>query len=128
MTYILDASAIIAIIQMEDRGTRVIELIEAEDAYASAVTIGESLAKLVELGMPDRAAMRAISAIVTDVVPFNVDMAVMTGVLREETRAAGLSFADRACLVTALELGVPAITTDRAWKSIDLGVDVRLVA
>ncbi|MFV2000241.1 MAG: hypothetical protein ACC654_07750 [Acidimicrobiia bacterium] len=36
----------------------------------------------------------------------------------------GLSLGDRACLATAAELGVPAVTADRMWSDLDLGVDV----
>ena len=35
--------------------------------------------------------------------------------LRPATKAHGLSLADRACLVLAERLGVPALTTDREW-------------
>ena len=41
------------------------------------------------------------------------------------TRAQGLSLGDRACLALALRLGLPALTTDRAWVELDVGVAVR---
>ena len=34
---------------------------------------------------------------------------------------------DRACLATALRHGRPAITADRAWVTIDVGVTVQLI-
>ena len=40
------------------------------------------------------------------------------------TRSAGLSLADRACLALASRLGVPAVTADRAWTTLDVGVEI----
>jgi PIN domain nuclease of toxin-antitoxin system len=35
-----------------------------------------------------------------------------------------LSLADRCCLATAIRLDLPAVTDDRAWMALDLGVRV----
>ena len=43
------------------------------------------------------------------------------------TRAAGLSFGDRSCLALASRLGVPVLTTDRAWAKVDVGVPIELI-
>jgi PIN domain nuclease of toxin-antitoxin system len=40
---------------------------------------------------------------------------------------AGLSLGDRACLALASALGLPAITADRRWPSLALGVEVRVL-
>ena len=42
-------------------------------------------------------------------------------------RKAGLSLGDRACLALALDLGGQAVTADRAWGGIDLGLAVTLI-
>lgn len=47
--------------------------------------------------------------------------------LRPLTIRQGLSLADRACIVLATRLGVPALTTDRAWGKVDVGAEVRLI-
>ncbi len=47
--------------------------------------------------------------------------------LRLVTKAQGLSLADRACLVLAERLGVPALTTDREWAKADVSVEVQLI-
>ena len=47
--------------------------------------------------------------------------------LRPITRPQGLSLADRACLVLAERLGVPAVTTDREWGKVDVDAEVRLI-
>lgn len=47
--------------------------------------------------------------------------------LRPITKAQGLSLADRACLVLAERLGIPALTTDREWANAEVGAEVRLI-
>jgi len=47
--------------------------------------------------------------------------------MRPITKAQGLSLADRACLVLAGRLGVPAITADREWAKADVAAEVRLI-
>lgn len=47
--------------------------------------------------------------------------------LRPITMRQGLSLADRTCLVLAARLGVPALTTDRAWADVDVDVEVELI-
>jgi PIN domain nuclease of toxin-antitoxin system len=47
--------------------------------------------------------------------------------LRALTRAYGLSFGDRACLALARRLGLPALTAERAWAELDLGIPVEVL-
>lgn len=47
--------------------------------------------------------------------------------LRPLTIQQGLSLADRACLVLAARLKVPALTTDRAWADADVDAEVQLI-
>jgi PIN domain nuclease of toxin-antitoxin system len=43
------------------------------------------------------------------------------------TRGRGLSLADRACLALARVLDRPAITADRAWAGLEVGVEIRTI-
>ena len=56
--------------------------------------------------------------------PFHASDARTAGELVLTTRRAGLSLADRACLALATRLGVPAVTADRAWLELDVGVEI----
>ncbi len=47
--------------------------------------------------------------------------------LRPTTREHGLSLADRACLVLAARLNVPALTADSAWGRAEVQAEVRLI-
>jgi ribonuclease VapC len=49
-------------------------------------------------------------------------LAYGVGILRPSTRVRGLSPRDRACLAQARASGLPALTADRGWLSLDLGV------
>ncbi|MGF1641319.1 MAG: hypothetical protein ACFCUO_10260 [Rhodospirillales bacterium] len=41
-------------------------------------------------------------------------------------RPPGFSRGDRACLALVKRRGLPAVTADRLWTGVDLGVEVRL--
>jgi PIN domain nuclease of toxin-antitoxin system len=43
------------------------------------------------------------------------------------TEPQGLSLADRACLVLAARLGVPALTSDGKWAEADVEAEVVLI-
>ncbi len=60
-------------------------------------------------------------------VPFDDDLAFGAAALRLPTRRFGLSLGDRACLALAKREGLPALTTDRVWSDLDIGVEVRLI-
>jgi PIN domain nuclease of toxin-antitoxin system len=62
------------------------------------------------------------------VLPFTTAHAEATGLLWPATRGAGLSLGDRACLAVAASTpDTVALTGHRAWASVDLGVEVRLI-
>ncbi len=50
-----------------------------------------------------------------------------TSIMCALTWRAGLSFGDRACLALARILDLPALTTDRAWQDVDVGVTVQVI-
>lgn len=118
-----DASALLALLGGE------IQKLEAEATsrplIISAVNLSEVVAKLTERGMPAPVIRQTLAGLPLDVETFTVDDALRAGELRAATRARGLSLGDRACLALALRLGLPALTTDRAWADLDLGVAVR---
>ncbi len=68
-----------------------------------------------------------MEALGIEVEAFDADAADETGALWTATRDTGLSLADRACLAVARSLELPAVTADRAWLELDVGVDVRCI-
>jgi PIN domain nuclease of toxin-antitoxin system len=93
----------------------------------SAMNAAEVASKLAERGATHQQIDEALAGLSVNVVPFDRAAAIDAGMLREQTRSAGLSLGDRAALVLARARNVPAFTTDRAWLAVSLGVDVRFV-
>lgn len=93
----------------------------------SAVTLGEILSKLHERGATITAADAAVRMLGVEVRSFTAGQAFEVARLRPATRRWGLSFADRACLALAAELGCAVLTADRAWAEAELAVVVRLI-
>jgi PIN domain nuclease of toxin-antitoxin system len=59
-----------------------------------------------------------------EVIPFDEKQAIEVARLRPLTRSLSLSLSDRACLALARQLRLPAMTTDRAWTRLQIGVQV----
>jgi PIN domain nuclease of toxin-antitoxin system len=99
----------------------------AAGAVISAVNLSEVVAKLRERGIPETAARTTTLALGITVVDFDSALAFAAGFLRPLTRAAGLSFGDRACLALAQQLGLAALTTDRSWNALVPGITVTVI-
>jgi len=125
MTVVLDASAVLTILNEEPGMTVVVEVLPL--AVIGAVNISEAVAKLADGGMPGPEIQEAIEGLGLDVVPFDAELALAAGLLRPLTRLAGLSLGDRACLALGMRLHVPVLTADRSWAGLDLDVEVRLL-
>jgi PIN domain nuclease of toxin-antitoxin system len=123
---VLDASALLALLQREPGAERVVVAITA-GAAISTVNLAEVAGKLTEAGMSAEATMAAIESLELDIVAFDQPLAIRTGSLRPMTRALGLSLGDRACVALAEQLGLPILTSDRTWVDAVPGLEVRLI-
>ena len=122
--YILDASALLALMLGEPGADAVHAILP--NARISAVNLSEVVAKLQERAVPDDVIVDSLAELDLDVIAFDQPQAMRAGLLRQATRAAGLSLGDRACLASAATTGATAITTDRAWSDLDLGVSIEV--
>jgi ribonuclease VapC len=122
---VLDASALLAVLRSEP-GTERVEP-RLEGAGIGAVNLSEVIAKLDEDGVPEAEIRRAIGRLELDVHAFDAQHAFAAGLLRRSTRALGLSFGDRACLALAQSLGASALTADRSWSRVDLGIAIEVI-
>jgi len=100
---LLDASALLALIRHETRGDVVARRIDG--SAISAVNWCEVHERLERSGADTRGLRPDMKA-------------------RPTTNRSGLSLADRACLSLASELGRRALTGDRTWLALDVGVDI----
>jgi ribonuclease VapC len=122
---VLDASALLAVLRVEPGAERVEPRLEG--ARIGAVNLSEVVAKLIEDDVPETAIRRSIGRLELDVHAFEAEHAYIAGILRRSTRAFGLSFGDRACLALAQSLGAPALTADRSWSRLDLGIPIEVI-
>lgn len=128
---VLDASALLAYLQGEPGASVVAEAL-VQGAAISTVNWAEVLSKLAERGQdPDTVATHLTEQGLLDkailIYPLDETLARAIADLYLPTRSAGLSLGDRACLALALSLGLSALTTERAWDNLNLGVDVRRI-
>jgi ribonuclease VapC len=131
VTAVLDASALLALLKGEPGAERVSEALE-RGAYLSAVNLAEVLSKLADWGEDPAEAQARMAQVgllgaAVEVLPFTGEDALEVARLRALTRAYGLSFGDRACLALARRLGLPALTAERAWAELDLGIPVEVL-
>ena len=125
MSVVLDASALLAMLNSEPGAETVYGVLVG--AAMSAVNYSEVVAKLADKGHGDGEAFRMLEALPLAVHPFDAAQAWRAGLLRGRTRARGLSLGDRACLALAIDLELTALTADRAWAELDVGVEILVV-
>jgi PIN domain nuclease of toxin-antitoxin system len=122
---VLDASAILAYLE-EETGSKEVEKL-LDEAAVSAVNIAEVASKLAERGAPPDRVRQTIQALGVEVIPCDEAVAYRIGELRSSTKTLGLSLGDRACLATALQHNVRAITADRHWKTVKVGARIQVI-
>ncbi|MEM7132101.1 MAG: type II toxin-antitoxin system VapC family toxin [Chloroflexota bacterium] len=117
--FILDASAVLALLNDETGSDAVTPLIPA--SVICSVNLSEVIAKLLEKGVSEADVTTIISVIgIGNIVDFDRQLSWEAGRLRPMTKQAGLSFGDRACLAVACSRKFIAVTADRSWETLSL--------
>lgn len=119
---VLDASALLALLNLEPGAAAVWE--RAESSAISSVNWCEVFGRLRAAGVDGETLRIQMAQTGIAVIAFDTDDAEAAGELLPRTRAHGLSLADRACVALAARLGLPAVTADRTWTTLDLGVEI----
>ncbi len=119
---ILDASAVLAFLFREPGHEKVAEFIG--QSYVSTVNLAEVIGRFARDGHDERQVLQRLSSTWFEVVLFTSEHAAIAAGLLPKTREQGLSLGDRACLALALEKNLPALTADRAWLELDLGIEI----
>lgn len=122
---VLDASALLALLHREPGGDAVQGFLA--DAAMSAVNWSETVQKLGTRGVEVEGIRASVEALGVAIVPFDAGQAEDAASLWRPTAHAGLSLGDRACLALARRLGVPAITADRSWATLQLRIEVTVI-
>ena len=125
MKPVIDASVLLAVLFGEADDDRL--LLSLQNGHLGAVNMTEVLTRASDLGIDSKHAMGFLERLRLQTHVFDVGQAVAAADLRPATRHLGLSLGDRACLALAKSLGAPVITADRAWASLDVGIDITVI-
>jgi ribonuclease VapC len=123
--YILDSTALIALVGLESGSQQVANLLES--SAVSAVNLAETANKLLEKGFSEAEVRASLAKLELRVEDWTEDMAYQSAEFTQFNKSHGLSLGDRACLTLAKQLRATAVTSDRAWRRIpSLGVRVMM--
>lgn len=124
---ILDASALLALLQDEPGAGKVADVID--DARMSTVNYAEVVSHYARLGAERRVVEAMLRPLPIELVPVDPELAMIAGMMRQLTGELGLSLGDRFCLALAKRDGLAAWTADKAWQGIAkiLGLEVELI-
>lgn len=120
--YILDTSAIIALIKNEP-GAKIVKA-NLKGSIMSSVNYSEAVAVLARK-MPRDVIVSVLSKLISEIVDFDRDQATESGILYQQTKEFGLSFGDRACLTLAKIRNVPVLTADAIWLNLKLDIEIK---
>lgn len=122
--YVLDASALLALLNAEPGEERVREVLAV--SVISAANYCETLIKLLDKGIPEQTAKELVDSLGLAVIALDEKLARQAAALRSLTKPLGLSLGDLCCLALAVERRAIALTTDRIWANLksEIGIEV----
>lgn len=118
----IDASALLALLRDEPGAAVTAE--HLRHSCLSAVNLSEVLEKVRH---KERGVERVLALLrnwQVEIVAFDANQAVIAAEVRHHIGKANFCFADLACLALARSREIPALTADREWSSLSLGVPV----
>ena len=122
---VLDASAVLAFFHGEPGGEAT--LAAAPTALMSAINHAEVLRHLIDQGVDTADAQYSTRRLGYEIAAADANAAVTVSQLHEKARRRGLSLGDQFCLALARDAKLPVLTTDRAWATLDLDIEIRLI-
>ena len=115
--FILDASAILAVLQNESGKEKVEVMLDS--SAIGRVNLTEILTSLINKGSSLEDAVAAVDSLEIPVIEFDRVQSERSAKLRPLTKHLGLSLGDRACLALAIEKDATAVTADRNWTKLN---------
>ena len=125
LTYVLDASAVLAVLNREPGADDIV--VHFPGSAISAINYAEVAQKRLERGMDSLSLRTRLLRSQIRIESFEVEDAELAAELWPETRAFGLSLADRACLALAIRLDLPVLTCDRTWDGLKTKANIRVI-
>ena len=114
--FVLDSTALIALVTLEPGHEKVEEILDR--SAVGAVSLAESVHKLIQKGSSPHIVETMLRGLKLQVVEWSADLAYLSSEYTLLGKSHGLSLGDRACLTLAKHLGAQAVTADRGWKAI----------
>jgi ribonuclease VapC len=124
-SYVLYASALLALLQ-EELGAEIVAA-ALQDASISTVNWSEVLQKSLAQGIDTTDMQTELEALGVQFVSFSTLHSELSAQLWLDIKSYSLSLGDRACLALALDLKAIALTTDRVWANLQIGIQVQLI-
>lgn len=124
---IVDTSALLALLLKEPGAEVVLDHMRQSSCIITLVNYCEVLTKLFELTFPIDEFDAVFSALPLTLVEVNREMARFAAALRPSTKHIGLSLGDRFCIACAFYYKGTALTADKCWKSIEVGVPIEFI-
>lgn len=122
---LLDASALIALLNKENGYEQVAEVIPY--AIMSSVNVSEAASILHRHGINRETAETLIHDLIGNIVAFNSEQAFIAAELTQHTKPLGLSLGDRACLSAAIYHKLPVVTADKVWGKLKLAIPIEII-
>jgi PIN domain nuclease of toxin-antitoxin system len=121
---VLDASAVLALL-LDEPGADRVRAVFADSAITT-VNFAEVVGHFARNGVAEPDIRRVLEPLPIERIAFDEELAYGAGLLLPATKAAGLSFGDRACLALARRLKTKALTSDRTWRKIARAAEVAI--
>ena len=77
--------------------------------------------------MPENDIRNTLTLLGLEVIHFDEEQAYQAGLIYSYGRVYGLFLGDRACLALARTSAATAVTADRAWEELDLGIEIKVI-
>ncbi|MEH3148546.1 MAG: type II toxin-antitoxin system VapC family toxin [Methylobacterium frigidaeris] len=123
---VFDTSAVIALLRGEAGAASVAGRVG--QAAMSTVNLQELVKALILRGVTLTVIEEMVRELRLDLHAHDREAAFAAARLTEATRQYGSGLGDRTCMALAIKLGVPVLTTDRAWAKLRIpGLTVELV-
>jgi ribonuclease VapC len=123
--YVLDATALIALVAQESGSERIAELLE--NSVVGAVNLAETANKLLEKGFSAAEVRESLAKLELKIEDWTEAMAYRSAEFTRFNKSHGLSLGDRACLTVAKQLRITAVTSDSTWRRApSLGVPIMI--
>jgi ribonuclease VapC len=123
--YVLDSSALLALLGLETGHERVAGLLRR--SIVSAVNLAEVVNKLARETPSESVVRELLAHMQLTVEAWTEAMAYRSAEFTQFNKSHGLSLGDRACLTLAKQLRATAVTSDRTWRRLpSLGVPIMI--